>query len=332
MKAFLSYSSEHVELAALIAQGLTQEGDDVFFDRESLPVGEAYHQHIRDAIEQADVFVFLVAPTAVAAGGYALAELEIAARAVADGRLKMLPVMVAPVPFESLPPALHSITILQPRGNVVPAVLSTAADIRNGIRRTQVSCSIMVTNSGWMLNLFIIDPYPREILIRFAEERDFRSTGHMNVPSFATGLPLPRSQITVQPFEGNRDVFVKYIDSRGRERGPFRLVIDAVQAVSAATKDILEMTKPWVALQGDDQRRLLYFTHLLSYKYALKEIRYSLDDGSLSRQVRFRAAGLRDLGIADDDEMMVEIPPATKVVYVQVTYVDGTLSNVERFS
>ena len=89
MNVFLSYASEHVDLAARIASGLTQEGDDVFFDRESLPVGEGYHQRIRDAIEAADLFVFLVAPASLTPGSYAVAELELAATAAALGRPRL---------------------------------------------------------------------------------------------------------------------------------------------------------------------------------------------------------------------------------------------------
>ena len=331
MNVFLSYASEHVGLAAGIASGLTQEGDDVFFDRDSLPVGEGYHQRIRDAIEAADVFVFLVAPTSLAPRSYAAAELDMAAGAAAQGRPKVLPVMVAATPFESLPPGLRAITVLQPAGDIVASVLAAAADIRAELRRSRVSFSIAVTNSGWMLNLFVIDLNPREIFVRFADEAEFRSTGKTGTPSVATGLPMPRMTITIPAFEGRRDVFVKYVDSRGRERGPYQLTIDASQALSDATRDILEMTRPWVAFQGDQDRRLLYFTHLLAYKHALKDIRYSLDDDSLSNRLRFKPARLGETGIDTDDEMMVEIPASTRCVYVQLTFIDGSLSDVERF-
>jgi hypothetical protein len=331
MNVFLSYASEHVGLAARIASGLTQEGDDVFFDRESLPVGEGYHQRIRDAIEAADVFVFLVAPASLTPGSYAVAELEMAGTAAALGRPKLLPVMAAATPFEALPATLRGITVLQPAGDVVASVLAAAAEIRGDLRRSRVSFSIGVTNSGWMLTLFVIDPGPREIFVRFADEAEFRSTGKTNVPSFATGLPMPRMTITIPAFEGTRDLFVKYVDSRGRERGPYPIRIDAARAVSAATRDVLQMTRPWVAFLGDQDRRLLYFTHLLAFKYALKEIRYSLDDDSLSRRVRFTPARIGETGIDPDDEMMVEIPASTRCVYVQLTFVDGSRSDVERF-
>ena len=334
MNVFLSYSSDNVDLAARLAHSLKDAGDDVFWDRESLPVGEAYDRLIREAIQGSDVFVFLLDPAAVSHGSYALAELNIAERASADSEMKVLPVMVSAIDFDSLPPFLRSITVLQPRGDVLAEALAAVADLRQENQRQQVSVSVMVTNSGWLLNLQILDFHPREIFYRFGEDPDFRSTGLNQNVDLKTGRRAPRLHITVPAFTGKLDLFIKYVDSRGRERGPYRVGIDAVQALVAFAKDVLETTRPWVEFNSPSHgtTACVWFTHLVGYKYALREIRYSIDNDSLSNSLRFTPPSRPgDLGIAQDDETLVEIPPTTRFVCVKLFFIDGTEWPPERF-
>ena len=184
------------------------------------------------------------------------------------------------------------------------------ADIRLELKRERVSVSVTVANSGWILNFFVIGERPREVFFRFGDEADFKSTGLTRVPDSTTGLPLPRLQATVAPFAGSRDLFVKYVDARGREHGPYPLVVDAARSVIASAQDALEITRPWVSFREVDGRMLAYFTHLLAFKNAFKEIRYSVDSDTLSTRVHFtppRHPG--ETEISEGDEIMVEIPP-----------------------
>jgi hypothetical protein len=332
MKVFLSYSSSHVDLAARMARSLTDEGDDVFFDRQSLPVGDTYQRRIREAIEGCDVFLFLVSAEAISSGSYALAELEIAERLSTSGAPRVVPVMASTTDFAAMPPYLRSITVLQPRGEMVAETLAAVADIRRELKRDHVSVSMMVSNSGWILSFLIIDGRPREIFYRFAEEADFTSTGLSQFPDLTTGLRMPRFQTTIRPFSGTRDLLVKYVDSRGRERGPYNLQLDAQQSIITFSKEVLETTKPWLSFREHPEGHLMaYFTHILSNKSALKEIRYSVDNDSLSNRIRFSPpTRLGSSEISETDEMIVDVPPATRYVSVKLVFLDGTEWPAER--
>lgn len=331
MNVFISYSSSQVDLAARIAHSLRDGGNAVFFDRETLPPGETYDARIREAIEGSDLFLFLVDPAAISPGSYALAELGIAERATERSALKVLPVMVADTDFADMPPYLRSVTVLRPRGDVVAEALAAIADAARELRREPVSVSTTVTNSGWMLNFFILEEHPREVFYRFDDEAAFRSTGFSQVPDRRSGLPQPRLFATVPAVNGTRELFVKYLDSRGRERGPYRVVIDANAQLVASVKQILEVTKPWVAFREYPEGRwLAYFTHLLAYKNALKEIRYSVDSDSLSNRLRFTRSPASEIGA--DDETMVPVPVAARYVCVKLVFVDGSEWPAERFT
>jgi hypothetical protein len=122
MKLFLSYASEYRSVADEIALALTGAGHEVIFDQSWLMPGDNYNRRIRDAFDQADGMVFLIAPEAVQPGSYALTELKFAREKWPHPEQRVLPVMVSPTPLEVIPPYLKAVTILRPEGNVAAEV------------------------------------------------------------------------------------------------------------------------------------------------------------------------------------------------------------------
>jgi hypothetical protein len=188
-----------------------------------------------------------------------------------------------------------------------------------------------------MLKFDILADDPiEEIFYKFADEDSFKSTGLAQERDPRTGLARPRSYTEVPLFKGTRTLLVRYTDSAGREHGPYSLTLDSNKLIAAETRDVLEMTRSsWVAFREYPKGRMnLYFTHLLSYKNGLKEIRYSVDDQSLSHRVRFTPdwSGPGAPGISDDDEILVLIPISAKFVDVKLFFVDGTEWPAARFS
>ena len=127
MKIFVSYSSARRELALRLKLALEAEGHDVFFDRDDLNAGEAYHEAIRSGIESADRAIFLVSPESVAAGSYTLAELGHLERRWPRPAGYVLPVVVATTPKSAIPPYLLAVTLLEPRGEPVAETLAALA-------------------------------------------------------------------------------------------------------------------------------------------------------------------------------------------------------------
>ena len=75
---FLSYSSPQSEAATRIELSLKGEGHSVFRDRSALPPGESFDARIRTAIEESDLFIFLISRESVLEGHYTLTELRFA--------------------------------------------------------------------------------------------------------------------------------------------------------------------------------------------------------------------------------------------------------------
>lgn len=127
MKIFLSYASEDRPLAEEIQLALAGAGHEVFFDRESLPAGGDYHARIKASVGDADLFVFLISPDSVAAGGYALTEMGYARSRWPHPKGRVLPVVVRKTDFAAIPAYLKSVTVLEPSGNAAAEVVSAAA-------------------------------------------------------------------------------------------------------------------------------------------------------------------------------------------------------------
>ena len=127
MDIFLSYSSAQRDIAHRLALSLEGQGHHVFFDRTDLPQGGEYDARIRDAIEHADLFVFLISPESVAPGSYPRAELGMAERLWPHPAGRVLPVLVAPVTIDAVPPYARAISMLKPQGEVVAEVSAAVA-------------------------------------------------------------------------------------------------------------------------------------------------------------------------------------------------------------
>jgi hypothetical protein len=79
---------------------------------------------LREAIEECDLFVYLLSPETVAAGSYALAELGLIQARWPHPRGRVLPVKLAPTPLEAVPPYLKAVTMYEPQGDPVPGVVA----------------------------------------------------------------------------------------------------------------------------------------------------------------------------------------------------------------
>ena len=75
LKIFLSHASQDEATAESIAFSLRSHGYKVFLDRDDLPAGASYDQQIERAVNDSEIFIFLISPDSVAEGRYTMTEL-----------------------------------------------------------------------------------------------------------------------------------------------------------------------------------------------------------------------------------------------------------------
>lgn len=153
MRIFLSYASQDREIARAIERDLTEQGHDVFFDRDDLPPGEEFHARIRKAIAASDLLIFLITPDAVDSGSYTLTEVGVAEHSWRRASGRLLPVMVRPTPLSALPHFVRSVTVLDAPGNV-PATVADAVHRIDRARRRRRYLTVTATAAGLGLVAF----------------------------------------------------------------------------------------------------------------------------------------------------------------------------------
>lgn len=198
-----------------------------------------------------------------------------------------------------------------------------------------VRLNAMRSNQGWMLTLAIADR-AQEIFVKLPGSEP-RSTGFVSgAVDPSTGAPIPYPAFELPGNAGDTAIEVSYRNIHGEMQGPFSVNFTPGDALVSGQKDILErLTTGWLAFRDWDGRKLLYFTHLISYRCAIQEVRYALDSDTPDQ--------VFDTGPCDPDNphaipssgpgstVHIDIPARTAFVSVELFYRDGTRSGVKRF-
>jgi len=105
-------------------------------------------------------------------------------------------------------------------------------------------------------------------------------------------------------------------------------------AQTGQEKQILGMTEAdWVAFRDFNGQQLLYFTHLEAWRCGIGAVRYSLNSDALDRQWRLQPCDPANPNAVTTERPYIALPPGSvSYALVQLTFSDGTLSNVVRFT
>ena len=209
-----------------------------------------------------------------------------------------------------------------------------------------VSLSGMMTNSGWMVTVQVTGS-PKEILYRTDSGDDFKSTGHTQYKNPSTGNLMPNMTVNLDTMAGPTTFEIKYVDANDKERGPFEVEFEPESELVSSQKKILEMMpQSWAAFRDYDGKTLVYFSHLLGYRNAIKEIWYGLDKetpdtkykisiitdtGVIEHHKDFDQGDRKNPGAITETELpFFTVPGTTKFVTIKIHYLDDTESKIVR--
>jgi hypothetical protein len=209
---FLSYPSSLGETAERIELSLKGEGYAVFRDRSALPPGESFDARIRAAVEESDLFVFLITPESVSTGHYTLTELKFAEQRWGHPAGRVLPVMAESTPIESVPAFLQAVTILKPQGNLVAEVAAEVGRLTAPWWRRMLEprrlvpaiiAALLLAVSAW---LGLASYLERRQQNTEAAELVDKSRAQVDAGNYASAWKLLEQANAVAP--ASRDVFV----------------------------------------------------------------------------------------------------------------------------
>ena len=186
------------------------------------------------------------------------------------------------------PPAAHA----EPAQKVAALPSRTAANRRRtrpSTRRLRIS---RVTTAGgpWCSR----SPIPAlGISWRMGDSGEFRETGFLDTLDPRTRKRMPNPAIELAADAPAATIQMRYVDANGEMQGPFPIRFDPEAALIRDQRKILDMTATsWLSFRQFNGL-LVYYTHLMSYRCAIREVRIGIDSagaGSSAQDAALRSA------------------------------------------
>ena len=191
--------------------------------------------------------------------------------------------------------------------------------------------TFMRSNSGWSVTVSFLDPIIA-LSWRLGDSGQFKETGFLDAldtrtrrrmvnPSFELDLDTPASVL-----------YVKAVDLNGNAAGPFPIKFDPAVEGMRGERRALEMTAgSWVMFR-EYNGLLLYYTQLMSFRCAIRELRIGIDNTMPDKVIPMPPCdALHPQEIPSNAKPYLTLPPTTQMVTVELTYTDGSTSETKTF-
>jgi hypothetical protein len=186
-------------------------------------------------------------------------------------------------------------------------------------------------NGGWTVVFSIADP-TLGISWRMGEAGEFRETGFIDTLDPRTRKRMPNPAIELAADAPAGTIQVRYVDASGELQGPFPIRFDPEAALIRDQRKILDMTATsWLSFR-EFNGLLVYYSHLMSYRCAIREVRVGIDSAVPDKVLKMPPCDVRDPSvIPHDSQPYLKLAPSTQFVSVELTYRDGSVSEIKSF-
>lgn len=207
--------------------------------------------------------------------------------------------------------------------------------IADAVLEAPVMFEATTRNNAWIIDFKIADTiHVKEVFYKMEENDEFESLGFLDSRNPDTGEPLPRMQVTGLKLEhGNYPIWVKYLDIKNTEYGPFKLEFDTKKTLINNSKEALNNNKEWLRFSDPKDsmpgRHIISFERLTIHRHVLKDINYSLDNENLDKSFAFTPS--TELSPDEGEPFMTTVPSSTKWVMVKLSFIDGSELEARKF-
>ena len=206
------------------------------------------------------------------------------------------------------------------------------ARIAAPVLENPVQLSWMKHNGGWNGNVQVAEAITG-LQWKTKEMADFKATPMSSNIDRRTGELSPITFFTLPAKQAATELSIQYIDGSGSERGVFTFPFQPEPESWKNDIKTLQITSTsWLSFRDFDGKLLLYFTGLMSYRGAIEKITYGLDKELPDTDFPFPAWDNAGTATIDGDFLpLITVPKETTFATVQLTYKDGSESEVVRF-
>jgi Caspase domain len=186
-------------------------------------------------------------------------------------------------------------------------------------------------NGGWTVVFSIADP-TLGISWRISDAGEFRETGFIDTLDPRTRKRMPNPSIELAADAPAATIQVRYVDASGELQGPFPIKFDPEAALIRDQRKILDMTATsWLSFR-EFNGLLVYYTHLMSYRCAIREARIGIDTAVPDKVLKMPSCDPRDPSVIPHEvQPYIKLAPSTQFVSVELTYRDGSISEIKSF-
>ncbi|MDQ8731551.1 caspase family protein [Bradyrhizobium sp. LHD-71] len=186
-------------------------------------------------------------------------------------------------------------------------------------------------NGGWTVVFSIADP-ALGISWRLGESGDFKETGFMDALDPRTRKRIPNSSAELDADTPTQTIYVRYIDTNGDLKGPFPIRFDPEAALVRDQRKILDMTaSSWLSFR-EYNGLMIYYTHLVSYRCAIRQVRIGIDTTVPDKVIQLPPCDMKEPhAIPRNVSPYLKLPANTKSVSVELTFKDGSLSELRNY-
>ncbi len=186
-------------------------------------------------------------------------------------------------------------------------------------------------NGGWTVVFSIADP-TLGISWRMGNAGDFRETGFLETLDPRTRKRMPNPSVELAADAPAATIEVRYVDMSGNLQGPFPIKFDPEAALIHDQRKILDMTATsWLSFR-EFNGLLVYYTYLMSYRCAIREVRIGIDTSVPDQVLKMPPCDMKDpSAIPHDAKPYLKLLPSSQFVSVELTYRDGSVSEIKSF-
>jgi hypothetical protein len=191
--------------------------------------------------------------------------------------------------------------------------------------------SFMRSNSGWSVTLSFVDPVAA-IAWRLGDTGAFKETGFLDALDPRTRRRIANPNFELDPDQKATTIEVRAVDVAGNTAGPFPIAFDPNAELERGDRRTLEMTAgSWLSF-GQSNGPLVYYTQLMSYRCAIREMRIGIDSTVPNKVIALGDCDPQHpYEIPANAQPYLRLPPATQMVSVELTYRDGSVSETKTF-
>ncbi len=225
--------------------------------------------------------------------------------------------------------AKGTVTSLEEGGgaSVLPKPAQKLAALPLGSAKPLVSFNR--TNTDWLVNVSLPEP-ATQFGYRIGEDGEFQDPGLHDHLDQRTGQRQPKTNFMLPGDQGPVTLYVTWRDKRGEQADIFPVSFNPIGDLADHQKKILDQVwTAWIAFGGGRT----YFSHLISYRCGIKEIRYGLNGGPLDKVWPLPPCDpAKPYGVPQNTKIHMKTPNKAAALQVQLTYRDGSQSPVRQFN